>query len=372
MPTTEPIKILIVDQSVRCRETLQCALRGLEDIVVVGVSPNGKLGLDRARSVKPDLVILDASLTDVPAPEFTRTVLEEMPQTGILVSSLDVPEIADSAILALEAGAFDFVMKPTSACPAEVVETLQRMLLPKIRGFSIRRYSRMAKSLSPSSRGSGPQDSPRQPVQEDDPCSRLSGKIDRRGIEVVLIGASTGGPEALSHLLRCLPPSFPVPIVVVLHMPKLFTSRMAAAIDRGAAVQVREAQDGDALSPGVVYLAPGGVHLVVQRATRRRVLLKTLDGPPENGCKPSVDALFRSAAEVFGEHALAVVLTGMGSDGTNGLKALREHRAPALVQDEQTSTVWGMPGSVVQAGCADEVLPLEAIAGRIIEIVESH
>jgi len=369
---SDPIKVLIVDQNVRCRDVLRSALDGLPDIVVAGISPNGKLGLDRARFLKPDLVVLDASLTDLSAPEYTQTVLVEQPQLGILVSSSNEPDVADQAILALEAGAFDFVVKPVDACKDEAIESLRRLLLPRIRSFSIRRYSQMAKSLSPCASNAGQDAAALQDRGADDARSRLENKLERRQIEAVVIGASTGGPEALAHLLPALQASFPVPVVVVLHMPKLFTSRMAAALDRESALAIREAKDGEEIERGVVYLAPGGLHLTVERGTRGRRVLRTTDGEPENGCKPSVDVLFRSAALVFGGRVLAVVLTGMGNDGTEGLKALKKCEAPALVQDEKTSVVWGMPGSAAQAGCADEILPLHRIAKRMLEIVESR
>jgi two-component system chemotaxis response regulator CheB len=275
-------------------------------------------------------------------------------------------------ILALEAGAFDFVLKPPARCTPENTAPLQRLLVQKIRCFSIRRYSRIAKSFS---LAQTPRDA--QPTAEDlgsqaqaavqrklaQPGARKEGQI-----EAVVIGVSTGGPEALSEVIPELPASFPVPIVIVLHMPKHFTGRMAEALDREADLAVKEATDGDILQPGQVYLAPGGRHLILDRETRGRIALRTVDDPPENGCKPSVDVLFRSAAKVLRGSVLAVVLTGMGEDGTKGLRELKQHQARVLVQDEATSVVWGMPGSAVRAGCADEILPLGKIARRISEL----
>jgi len=182
------------------------------------------------------------------------------------------------------------------------------------------------------------------------------------------MGVSTGGPEVLAEIIPEFPAWFPLPIVIVLHMPKHFTGRMAEALDRKSELAVSEAAEGDVLQPGHVYLAPGGLHLVLDRDTRQRIALRTVDDPPENGCKPSVDVLFRSAARVLGHRVLAVVLTGMGEDGTRGLGELKKHKVRVLVQDEATSVVWGMPGSAVRAGYADEVLPLGRIAPRISEL----
>jgi two-component system chemotaxis response regulator CheB len=165
-----------------------------------------------------------------------------------------------------------------------------------------------------------------------------------------------------------IPASFPLPVVIVLHMPQHFTGRMAQALARESDIAVKEAADGDILQPGHAYLAPGGRHLILDQETRKRIVLHTIDDPPENGCKPSVDVLFRSAARVLRGRVLAVVLTGMGEDGLRGLQELKKHQARVLVQDEATSVVWGMPGSAVRAGCADEILPLGRIAQRITEL----
>jgi two-component system chemotaxis response regulator CheB len=273
----------------------------------------------------------------------------------------------DRAILALEAGAFDFVLKPDRRTRGDAVASLRRLLLPKIRCFSIRRYSQAAKA--------GTQPGPASAavsVRPEDLLPRTARRLAAGrlpAIEVVVVGASTGGPEALSKLIPALPRDFPLPVLTVLHMPKLFTARMAAALAKESAIPVSEACDGETAAAGHAYLAAGGMHLKVERGTRRRTVLRLTDDPPENGCKPAVDVLFRSAAAAFGERVLAVLLTGMGEDGTRGLAELKRLRAPAIVQDEATSVIWGMPGSAVKAGLADEVLPLARIAPRIVELI---
>lgn len=366
------LRTLIVDADVLCRDTLRTALSREADVEVVAVASSGKLGLDRWKQLRPDVVILDAGLPDMAPADFTNAALAGSAPTGVVLICTDDTASANRAILALEAGAFDFVLKPAGRCTAENTASLQRLLLQKMRCFSIRRYSRIAKSLTGERAPTdGSSDSAPQLRQAQAAAQRTllrAGANKDTRIEAVLIGVSTGGPEALTEIIPALPPSFALPVVIVLHMPKHFTGRMAEALNRQTDRIVKEADDGDLLKPGHVYLAPGGSHLALERGTRRNIVLRTLDDPPENGCKPSVDVLFRSAARSLRGHVLAVVLTGMGEDGTRGLRELKKLQTHVLVQDEATSVVWGMPGSAVRAGCADEILPLGQIAQRIGEL----
>jgi two-component system chemotaxis response regulator CheB len=185
-------------------------------------------------------------------------------------------------------------------------------------------------------------------------------------IGVVAIGCSTGGPAALADVLRTVPASLPVPIVVVQHMPPLFTTLLAERLDRSSPVTVVEATDGAELRPGTVYIAPGDRHLEVAPGTGGRMTARLTSAPPENFCRPAVDPLFRSVAKHYGASALGVVLTGMGSDGKLGAEAMRRTGARIIAQDEATSVVWGMPGAVAAAGLADTVLPLSQIGHRVV------
>jgi len=366
------LRTLIVDADVLCRDTLRTALSGESDVEIVGLASSGKLGLERVSQLRPDVVVLDAGLADIAPAGFTGAVLAGSPQTGVILTCPDDRACADRVIDALEAGAFDFVLKPASRCKPENTAQLQRLLLQKIRCFSIRRYSRIAKSFSLGARSPDSQTATgtERPEARADVRRKLvqPGEKKEGPIEAVVMGVSTGGPEALAEIVPEFPASFPLPIVIVLHMPKHFTGRMAEALDRESKLAVTEAADGDVLEPSHAYLAPGGLHLILDRQTRQRIALRTVDDPAENGCKPSVDVLFRSAASVLRDRVLAVVLTGMGEDGTRGLRELKKHQVRVLVQDEATSVVWGMPGSAVRAGCADEILPLGRIAGRIGEL----
>jgi two-component system chemotaxis response regulator CheB len=187
-------------------------------------------------------------------------------------------------------------------------------------------------------------------------------------VEAIAVGCSTGGPDALSKVLRALPAGFPVPVVVVQHMPPVFTKMFAERLDRTCGMAVVEATDNMVICPGSVYIAPGDVHLEVARRGQE-VVTKLQSGPPENFCRPAVDVLFRTVAGVYGKATIAVVLTGMGQDGRRGCEVLRDTGAEILAQDEATSVVWGMPGAVTNAGLADSVLPLDNVANHLISRV---
>jgi two-component system, chemotaxis family, protein-glutamate methylesterase/glutaminase len=186
-------------------------------------------------------------------------------------------------------------------------------------------------------------------------------------VDVIAIGVSTGGPNALAELLPQLPADLAVPVLIVQHMPPIFTRLLAERLDRTSQLHVVEAAEGMPINPGTVYIAPGDRHLAVKRAATATAI-ELLDTPPENSCRPAVDVLFRSAAQQWGRRTLAVVLTGMGHDGLEGARLLNGLGAPIIVQDEPSSVVWGMPGSIVRASLADQILPLDRVAARLIEV----
>ena len=202
------------------------------------------------------------------------------------------------------------------------------------------------------------------------PASEIRPEAARRRtkpVEIVAIGVSTGGPNALAEIFQKLPADFPVPIVVVQHMPPLFTKYLAERLDAASPLAVREAEESESIGPGRVWLAPGNFHMALDRSAAG-VTVRLHQGPPENSCRPAVDVLFRSVAELYGPAALAVVLTGMGQDGLRGCEAIREAGGWIIAQDEATSVVWGMPGAVAAAGLADQILPLDRIAGELARL----
>ncbi len=365
------IRILIIDESVIWRDILGKALSDTPDVELLGAAPNGRTGLSRLEQMEVDLLVLSVGIDDPDAPEVARLSLGCNPNTGILLTTHDRAEEAETVIRTLAAGAFDFVVKPERESADEVEQVLRRRLLPKIRVFSASLYSRLARSLS----GSGKEVRERRPSAADSEIRALNtlgadrGSKTGRSFGALLIGASTGGPEALNRVIPSLPADFPLPTVAVVHMPEPFTASLAKNLNGRSALLVSEAVDGEQLQPGRVYLAPGGRHLLLESATRNRLLVRTNQDPPVNGIRPSVDVLFRSAARASPNALLALIMTGMGDDGVQGLKALKQAGGHVLAQDQASSVVWGMPGSAVRAGVVDEVLALDRIARRLRELV---
>lgn len=351
----ERINVLIVDDSRLFRSAIERALADQDDIAVVGSVFNGEKALEFVRRTPPDVVTLDVEMPGTNGLETLRQIQRHVASqprhrpVGVVMVSAFTRRGADITIEALEAGAFDFVTKPSGPSEEANLAALRGELLAKIRACASlqRKASAVAAPLRPA--GATPTR----------PSARASSAIG-----AVVIGASTGGPRALSELLPDLCERVRVPILIVQHMPPRFTSSLAESLTRIARRKVVEAADGMPLQPEGVYLAPGGRHLLIRGSAG--VLQTGLnDAPPENGCRPSVDVLFRSAAAVYGGGVAAVILTGMGRDGTAGLHAIKRAGGWVIAQDEASSVVWGMPGSAVEAGVADDVLPLNQIARSV-------
>ena len=275
-------------------------------------------------------------------------------EMGAIMVSAFTRRGADVTVRALQAGAFDFVTKPSGPSADSNLAVLRRQLAAQIRLFMARRPAANVRRA--------PTDARCRPA----PAGRVT--RSRHAARAILIASSTGGPRALDALLPDLCTRVEAPVVIVQHMPPPFTRSLADSLARRLGTPVVEASDGEPLRPGTVYIAPGGRHLVL-RAQGSRLLTGLNDQPPENHCRPSADVLFRSAAAALGGEAVAVVLTGMDCDGTAGLRPLKRAGAYVIAQDEATSVVWGMPGNVVRAGLADEVLPLGEIAAVVQSLV---
>jgi two-component system chemotaxis response regulator CheB len=356
MPSRQ-IRVLVVDESVLSRFAMERALAGAEDVALLGLSPNGRTGLAKVVQQKPEVVVLSCTLPDLSAAQFVREAVEAQPSLAVVVTAAEAALPSDAVDLALAAGAVEVVAKPEARSEEEGIEILARRLVPRIRSSSTAAYSRIAKHRS--GRELVPPPEGRREL-----APARAGR-PRRGIELVVIGGSAGGPDALTAVVRELPEEFPVPILAAIHMPGLFTGALAQALDSRSALAVVEARDGQLALPGTVYLAPGERHLTVRRDSFGRLVVRTRDQPPVDGHRPSVDLLFGSAAKIGPRSVLAVILTGMGNDGTEGLGELKQAQATVLAQDEASSVVWGMPGSAVRAGVVDEVLPLGEIPARL-------
>ena len=357
------ISVLVVDDSVVVRRLILDALGGTPDITVAGTAANGLLAQARIDQLKPDLVTMDIEMPQMDGITAVRELRRRHPYLPVIMFSTLSDAGASATLEALAAGATDYVTKPSNVGSiAESIAAVREQLVPKIRDLAGRPG---AARFRPPPAGV-PARAPAAPARPTVPA-----RLGPRGrVDVIAIGSSTGGPDALARVLTALPTDLAVPVVVTQHMPPVFTRMFAERLDRSTPLHVVEAADGMELTPGTVYIAPGDRHLLLQR--RGTATVTQLSGaPPENSCRPAVDVLFRSVATVYGPAVCAAVLTGMGQDGRGGAKVLRDVGAEVLAQDEATSVVWGMPGAVVAAGLAAEVLPLDKIASALVSRVRT-
>jgi two-component system, chemotaxis family, protein-glutamate methylesterase/glutaminase len=384
------IKVLVVDDSVVVRRLIVDSLTGAPGIEVVGTAANGLLAQAKIDQLKPDAVTMDIEMPQMNGIEAVRELRKRHKQLPVIMFSTLSAAGASATLEALSAGATDYVTKPSNVGSiAESIAAVREQLVPKIHALAGRRPppgppprpgpppGRPGLSPPAAGRPGGPVPGRPglAPLRPGGPAAAGPARPVRRAgapgrVDILAIGSSTGGPDALTKVLQALPADLPVPIVVTQHMPPVFTRMFAERLDRSTSLHVVEAGDGMELAPGTVYIAPGDKHLVLQR--RSTATLTQLSGaPPENSCRPAVDVMFRSVAALFGASAFATVLTGMGYDGRGGAKVLREAGAEILAQDEASSVVWGMPGAVVGAGLADEILPLDRIAAALIQRVQT-
>ncbi len=342
------IKVLVVDDSPVLRKLITEALRADREIEVVGTASNGKEAVEKAPRLRPDVITLDIEMPIMDGLTALEKLRKVYPKARVIMFSSLTEKGAKETIKALSLGAFDFVTKPSSRSIAESIKRIQEELIPKIKSAAPRPVLRPQRPSLPAK----PRPAPSRPFSSRPP---LAGKR-----EVVAIGVSTGGPKALAEIIPRLPANFPVPILIVQHMPPIFTAQLAQRLDQLSSLKVLEAGEGNPLTPGKVFIAPGDKHMEVKTIGTSKVI-HLHKGPPENSCRPAVDVLFRSVAKVYGGRSVGIILTGMGQDGLAGAKLMKEKGAIIVAQDEATSVVYGMPRAVVEAGIADYVLPLGEI-----------
>ena len=347
------IRVLIVDDAVVVRRMVSDALCTDAALEIAGTAANGRIAMAKIPQVNPDLVTLDVEMPEMDGLETLAAIRKHYPLLPVIMFSTVTQRGAETTIDALRLGANDYVTKPANVgSVAAALQSIREQLIPKIKLWC----SRVSRSDNLPLRPGDSFTYLKPPPKVLAPPSTL---------QVVAAGVSTGGPNALTALLPALPADFPVPVVVVQHMPPVFTRLLAERLSSLSALKVSEAIPGEEVRRGHIYVAPGDYHMVV-RHDGRAVRIQTHQGPPENSCRPAVDVLFRSVAEVYGAGSLAVVMTGMGQDGLRGCERIRETGGQILVQDEATSVVWGMPGFVARAGLADRILPLNDLADEII------
>jgi len=357
---TNKVRIMIVDDTITYRQILSNVVATLINTELVGTASSGKTAVMKFKSLKPDLVFLDVMMPEMDGIETLRELKKIDPNVQVvMVSGFDMAN-AKATLESLENGALDFVAKPTAQNIQDGVKQLQNALEPLV-GIVFNKI--FSKSQAPESKAFV------KPVVRE---RQLMPKPEMGALDYVLIGISTGGPNALQKLFESIKVPINCPVLIVQHMPPMFTKSLADRLNQISAMTVVEASDQEIPKKGHVYIAPGGKHMVIRKNANNHHEIKIIDSPPVNHCKPAVDILFRSVAGLNAARHLAIVMTGMGKDGTDGLKSLKRKGTYCLIQDEKTSVVWGMPGSVYAESLADEVLPLDKIGSRIVELVNQN
>ena len=352
----ERIRVLVVDDSVVIRRLVTHALEQVPELEVVGVASNGSIALQRIPQLNPDVLTLDIEMPEMDGLETLRRLRQEYPHLRVIMFSTLTERGATMTLEALMLGADDYVPKTSNEGSLdESMRRLREELIPKIKQFFVLPGNGKA---APKKTGMASIS----PISRHPPALPRPARLKPR---VVVIGTSTGGPTALSAVLPHLPAGFPLPVLVVQHMPPLFTRLLAERLQSSCQLAIEEAYHGQRVTAGKILIAPGDFHMKV--SGRDGDVHVALDqSPQQNFCRPAVDALFSSIAESYGGAVIAMVLTGMGRDGLRGAGVLKAHGAIVLAQDEASSVVWGMPGAVVNAGLADCVLPLDQCAQEII------
>lgn len=346
-------RILLVDDSSVVRRVLTDVISSDPQLEVAGTASNGRIALDRIAQLKPDLVMLDIEMPEMDGLATLAELRKTYRRLPVIMFSTLTHRGASATLDALSLGADDYVPKERNSLGlAAAIEDLRRDLLPKIHALCTRDIVK----------GQYPAKSEiKAPVA-------APPKLAESRIDLVVVGVSTGGPDALCKVLPGIPGDFPVPVVMVQHMPAIFTKLLAERLASKTMMPVKEAQGGEKVEPGTIWLAQGGKHLVID-SSRDGMFLRINESAPRNFCRPSVDVLFESALKITGAHTLAVMLTGMGSDGLESCEQIRKQGGQIIVQDQPTSIVWGMPGAVARAGLADAIKPLTEVAPEVVQRV---
>jgi two-component system chemotaxis response regulator CheB len=359
------LRVLVVDDTVVYRKIVSDVLAELPNVEVVGAAHNGKAALLKVKTLKPDLLTLDIEMPEVNGLEVLAELQKTAPHVGAVMLSTLTSEGGVMTMKALELGAFDFIPKPQSGTMAANKKAVQEALEPILTAFS--RSRRMLGRL-PKSRPAPRTVRQTKPAKTTRPSPTFAAQT--RPSSIIGIGISTGGPNALAQLLPRLPADINVPVVIVQHMPPMFTKSLAKSLNQKCAIDVHEAVDGEPLKPNAVYIAPGGKQMkIVAGADGKQRVIKITNDPPENSCKPSVDYLFRSIAEMYVGRATGVIMTGMGSDGTQGLHQMKRNGAFVIAQNEASCVVFGMPKEPIEAGIVDVVSPLNGIASAVLSSI---
>jgi two-component system chemotaxis response regulator CheB len=357
----EKIRVLVVDDSVVIRRLVANSLELDPILELVGTASNGVIGMQRIEQLNPDVITLDIEMPEMDGLEMLRRIRHDFPRVRVIMFSTLTERGAAKTLEALTLGADDYVAKASNQGSLDCsIARLREEMIPKIRQFF--RVPEVSHVGTPGEAGSATVASLAGRSAPGLPKNNLRPKA-------VVIGVSTGGPTALGAILPSLPVDFPLPVLIVQHMPPLFTRLLAERINATCKLPAEEATQDSPVKPGRILIAPGDFHMkLASNGDGIRVVLD--QGPRQSSCRPAVDALFSSAGQVYGGAVIAVILTGMGQDGLRGAGILKALGATILAQDEASSVVWGMPGAVVEAGFADRVLPLDGVVPEILRITE--
>ena len=346
-----PVKVLVVDDSAFMRKAITGMLNSDPDIKVIGEAVDGEDAVMKVKSLVPDVVTLDIEMPKLNGLDALRHLMKDMPVPVIMVSSL-TEEGARETMKALEIGAVDYVPKHLSGNIVNITN-IKNDICSKVKlvgrsKYKLKRFTeaRPAAVLSPD----------------------FSVRMNTNRIKLVIIGSSTGGPKSLQDVLPRLPKNFPAGVIVVQHMLPLFTASFAERMGELCHMELREARDGDLIKPGLVLIAKGGSHLIVERSKTGEVHVK-LTCEPSTIHMPSVDVAMESVARTYAEHAIGVIMTGMGQDGCEGLKMMKKMKGKVIAQDEETSVIFGMPKAAIESGVVDKIVPLGKIADEIINML---
>jgi two-component system chemotaxis response regulator CheB len=335
--------VLIVDDSALMRRIISDIISKEEDIKIAGTAQNGKVGIDKAITLKPDVILMDVEMPEMDGITAVKKIMKENPMPIIMLSAY-TKEGSQKTIEALAAGAIDFIAKPSGEISADM-STIREELLKKIRSAS------KAKAI------------------KTEIVATKKYRFNATRKKIISIACSTGGPQTLERLLKELPANIPAPILIVQHMPPDFTRSLADRLDKMCEIRVREAKNGDHLTDGVALIAPGGMHMTVEEENKEPVI-RINKGIPELGVMPCANKLFRSIAPIFKENIICVVLTGMGNDGTDGAKEIRAVHGTIVAEAEESCIIFGMPKEVIKAGLADEIVTLDKMAVELIQLLD--
>ncbi|MGA9767815.1 MAG: chemotaxis response regulator protein-glutamate methylesterase [Blastocatellia bacterium] len=343
------LRVLVVDDSAYVRKAIKQMLSRSPFLEVVGIARDGQEALELVEQLRPDVVTCDLIMPVMDGVSFVREQMSRRPLPIVVVSIAN--EGSEMALAALDLGAVDFAQKPTALATEKIYEVSDE-LIEKVKAAAGVPMARL------------------QAVLEREP-PRVAALRPKQAslIDIIVLGISTGGPQALKHLIPQLPADFPVPIVIVMHMPVGYTEMYAQKLNEISELKVSEAHEGDLIKPGSVLLAPAGRHLTMHRQASDEVVIHLSARPFDAPHRPSVDVMFQSAAEVYGNRTMGVVMTGMGADGKQGAAWIKSQGGMIFTEAEQSCVVYGMPGSVVEAGLSDKSIPLEQMAQSILEVV---